>query len=603
MQYGLLPTEAAISFMFILIYIYTHKQKTKNAKTTMYKIFLYTSIIYAISIFTGIVLLKYFGKILLFTVFWRAQTIVLFLAWLSYYIYCLVTVYNIQDANLFKIIKSKVEFIIIAVILSIFTIIAMIPKYIALFDDIDANNIEIFTASSSKTILLIFIVSLISLLIRFIPNRNKISKEFIFSTIFGCFVCMATCVFHMFYHVNTFLPMALVIFAYNVYFHVENPDIILLEETKKMQKETNSSKDELDFLINIDSSVDESINEIQKYSQMTLMEEYNKENLSKDIEEILKNGNNILSKMNDVFELSKIDNKDKKIERRYEVKKLISEIYLYAKDYIKEKKLRLFINIDPNISSKLYGDYDKIYQSLTKIITSAIDDTKIGRITIGISSKKNGNIETILFKILDTSEGLNEEQKANAFSENGNPNIVLAKRNIESFGGKVWLESLYLMGNKYYIQFNQKIADHNIIGEIREFSVEEKQNEQKDYINKKVLIVDDDVKNAKLTKKILSKYNFDIQIISDGIKCINKIKSEEQFNIIFMDIMMPEMSGVETLKALKELEGYTLPPIVALTANAISGMKEQYLADGFDDYLAKPINKNELEIILSKHIK
>jgi hypothetical protein len=140
MQYGLLPTEAAISFMFILIYIYTHKQKTKNAKTTMYKIFLYTSFIYAISIFAGIVLLKYFGKILLFTVFWRTQAVILFIAWLSYYIYCLVTVYNIQDANLFKIIKSKVEFIIIAVILGVYTLIAMIPKYIALFDDIDANN-------------------------------------------------------------------------------------------------------------------------------------------------------------------------------------------------------------------------------------------------------------------------------------------------------------------------------------------------------------------------------------------------------------------------------------------------------------------------------
>ena len=111
------------------------------------------------------------------------------------------------------------------------------------------------------------------------------------------------------------------------------------------------------------------------------------------------------------------------------------------------------------------------------------------------------------------------------------------------------------------------------------------------------------MKNAKLTKKILSKYNFEVEIIDNGIKCINKIKSEEQYNMIFMDIMMPEMDGVETLKALKELEGYVLPPIIALTANAISGMKELYLSEGFDDYISKPINKNELEIILNKHIK
>lgn len=603
MQYGLLPTEAAISFMFILIFIYTHKHKFENAKTTMYKTFLYFAIIYGIAIFGGIVLLKYFGKTILFTIFWRAQAVVLFVAWVAFYIYCLVTVYDIKETNLFKILKSKKEFIVLSVILVIYTLIAMIPTYISLFDNIDPNNIEIFTADSSKTILIIFIVSLFSLLTRIIPNRKKLSKEFIFSTLFGCFVCMGTCVFHMFYHANTFLPMAFVIFAYMLYFYVENPDILLLNETKKLQNETNANKDELDFLINIDSSVDESIKEIQKFSTHTLTEDYNRENLSKDMDNIINNGNNILNKMNDVFELSKIDNKEKSIERKYELKKLISEIYLFAKENLENKKLKLFININPNISSKLYGDYDKIYQSITKILTTAINDTKIGRITISISSTKTGNIETILFKILDTSNGLNEEEKEKVFLDEGNANVVLAKKNIESLGGKVWLESLYLMGNKYYIQFNQKIADQTIIGEVKEFSVEEKHNETKDYKNKKALIVDDDIKNAKLTKKILSKYSFEVEIIDNGIKCINKIKSEEQYNVIFMDIMMPEMSGVETLKALKELEGYILPPIIALTANAISGMRELYLSEGFDDYIAKPINKNELEIILNKHIK
>lgn len=603
MQYGLLPTEAAISFMFILIYIYSHKQKFENAKTTMYKIFLNFSIIYGIAIFGGIVLLKYFGRTILFTIFWRGQAVVLFMAWVAFYIYCMVTVYDIKETNLIKIIKSRVEFIILTVILGIYTFIAMIPTYISLFDNIDPNNIEIFTADSSKTILIIFIISLVALLSRFIPHRKKLSKEFIFSSLFGCFVCMGTCVFHMFYHANTFLPMAFVIFAYMLYFYVENPDIILLNETKKFQKESNNNKDELDFLIKIDASVDESINEIQKYSSLTLKEEYNKENLVKDMDTIINHGNNVLSKMNDVFELSKVDNKDKSIERKYELKKLISEIYLFTKDNLNDKKLKLFVNINPNISSKLYGDYDKIYQSIIKIITTSIEETKIGRITISISSTKLGNNETILFKVADTSTGLKEEELSKVFSEEGNPNITLAKKNIESFGGKVWLESLYLMGNKYFIQFKQKIADQNPIGEIKEFNVEEKQNETKDYTNKKVLIVDDDIKNAKLTKKILSKYNFEVEIIDNGIKCINKIKSEEQYNMIFMDIMMPEMDGVETLKALKELEGYVLPPIIALTANAISGMKELYLSEGFDDYLSKPINKNELEIILNKYLE
>ena len=107
MQYCLLPTEAAIAFMFILIFIYNNKHKFESTQTTMYKIFLYSAITYSIGIFTGIVLLKYFGKILIFTIIWRLQAIVLFVAWISFYIYCLVTIYDIKETNIIKIIKSK----------------------------------------------------------------------------------------------------------------------------------------------------------------------------------------------------------------------------------------------------------------------------------------------------------------------------------------------------------------------------------------------------------------------------------------------------------------------------------------------------------------
>ena len=234
MQYGLLPTEAALSFMFILVYIYWHKQKFNNTRTKMYKIFLIFSILYGIAIFLGIVFLKYFGKVLIFTITWRAQAIFLFYSWISFYIYCMSTVYDIQETNILKIIKSRVEFIILCAILGVYTLMALIPTYVALFDNIDPNNIEIFTADSSKLILMIFIASLVSILTRFIPRWNKLSKKFMFAVLFGCFTCMATCVFHMFYHVNTFLPMAFVIFSYMLYFYAENPDIILLNETKNL---------------------------------------------------------------------------------------------------------------------------------------------------------------------------------------------------------------------------------------------------------------------------------------------------------------------------------------------------------------------------------
>ena len=103
--------------------------------------------------------------------------------------------------------------------------------------------------------------------------------------------------------------------------------------------------------------------------------------------------------------------------------------------------------------------------------------------------------------------------------------------------------------------------------------------------------------------KILRKYKFDVEVIDSGNECIRKIKLEEKFDLIFMDIMMGEVNGIETLKSLRELQDYNLPPIVALTANALSGMKDEYLSNGFDDYLEKPLTVDELKRVFSKFFK
>ena len=109
--------------------------------------------------------------------------------------------------------------------------------------------------------------------------------------------------------------------------------------------------------------------------------------------------------------------------------------------------------------------------------------------------------------------------------------------------------------------------------------------------------------NIKVAKRLIEKYKFQIDSVTSGKECINKIKDDEKFDVIFMDHMMPEMDGIETLHVLKRLEGYTIPPVVALTANAIAGMKEMYLNEGFNDYLSKPINVNELDRVINKLFK
>ena len=150
----------------------------------------------------------------------------------------------------------------------------------------------------------------------------------------------------------------------------------------------------------------------------------------------------------------------------------------------------------------------------------------------------------------------------------------------------------------------KKIADSTPIGNL--LISGSAKNDDKTYIdcsNYSVLIVDDNMLNLKVAQKLLSKYGFNITTVLSGKECIDSIKIGEKYDIIFLDHMMPGMDGIEVLHILRGLEDFKLPPIVALTANAITGMREMYLNEGFDEYLSKPININELDKLINKYFK
>ena len=119
--------------------------------------------------------------------------------------------------------------------------------------------------------------------------------------------------------------------------------------------------------------------------------------------------------------------------------------------------------------------------------------------------------------------------------------------------------------------------------------------------NKKVLLVDDNKINLKVAEKLLDSYGIEVESVESGFACLEKVNEGNKYNLIMLDDMMPKMSGVETLKKLKDIPGFDIKTI-ALTANALTGMREKYLSDGFDDYLAKPINKDELNKIINKYL-
>lgn len=161
-------------------------------------------------------------------------------------------------------------------------------------------------------------------------------------------------------------------------------------------------------------------------------------------------------------------------------------------------------------------------------------------------------------------------------------------------GGKIIVQSIYGKGSKFTIVLDQRVEEV----EQKEETVEVQEKEI-DLKGKKILVVDDNNLNLKVASKVLEKYNPTIEVADNGFKVIDKIKNNEKFDLILLDDMMPKLSGVETFKELKKIEGFNIP-VIALTANAISGMREKYMDQGFADYLSKPINKVDLETVLRK---
>ena len=163
---------------------------------------------------------------------------------------------------------------------------------------------------------------------------------------------------------------------------------------------------------------------------------------------------------------------------------------------------------------------------------------------------------------------------------------------------KIVVDSVYGEGSKFTVAIDQRIVENPTIA----LEEEKNNNIELDITDKRILVVDDNKINLKGATRLLKDYNATIDEASSGFECIDKINNGEKYDLILLDDMMPKMSGVETLHKLKQIEEFDITT-VALTANAISGMKEKYLSEGFDDYLSKPIDKIELSNILMKFLQ
>lgn len=589
-----------ISFIYLILVmiIYFSKKKINTSENKVYSILLTVTLLGVVIDFSS-VYMAFSGLHNSFFGFVNRLYLVYLLTWIS-----LLTSYSFIISLSKKAAKKGTSFIkIIYIPMAIFLL------FYPLAYTVEGN--EFFThglsANAMYGLSTIYVIVMIICLLSNIKNlKQKKYVPIIFYIFIGTFITL----------IQLFNPSILIITAMEafvtilMYFTIENPDLKMIEElniARDQADKANNAKSE--FLSNMSHEIRTPLNAIVGFSQA--LEEENLPDEAKDeVKDIIMASQSLLEIVNGILDISKIEaNKLEIVNAEYDFNKVLEELVALTRARMGDKPLQFKTSFDPTIPTVLYGDHTRIKQIILNLLTNAVKYTKEGYINFKVDSVIKEDVCRLIISVEDSGIGIKEENINKLFSkferfdleknitiEGTGLGLAITKKLVDLMNGKIVVQSTYGEGSRFTVAIDQKIVKTPTI------TIKD-QNEQKevkafDVSGKRILVVDDNKLNLKVAARLLKEYNVEIETIDSGFECIEKIKAGQTYDLILMDDMMPKMTGTETIAKLKQIEGYNIPTI-ALTANAISGMKEKYMKAGFDGYLSKPTDKLELNRIIN----
>ena len=607
MDYLIMLSFAQLIYTFLLSIVFFSKERINKKENNIYSYLL----IETVALLSFGIILYFMMKSSSYTMKMIMNKLYLFFNLLWTYLFTLYILSTLYSEKLFNSKSSTIRNILIGFFQ--FILIMVLPLNFTINDN---GAMFAYGISTIVTYFLSFIYVII--LIYVLLSKIKFAKQSKYIPLYLFFVLGTFCTIIQAINPTLFLVVPLeALLTAVMYFTIENPDAKMIEQLNKARDEAvKANQAKTDFLSSMSHEIRTPLNAICGFSNSLLENDGVSSEAKDDVKNIIMASDTLLELVNGILDISKIEaNKLEIIDTVYSFKKMYEELILLTKARIGEKPIEFKHSYDESIPEFLYGDGVRVKQIIINLLTNSAKYTKDGYIDFRINSIQKNNIIRLIISVEDSGIGIKKESIDKLFTkferlgvekqtttEGTGLGLAITKKLVEMMGGKIVVQSIYGKGSIFTISLDQRMLTNEELTKVmKEKETEEKTDEIIDASGKNILVVDDNMLNLKVAERLLKAYKCNITLVSSGSECLDKV-SNNKYDLILLDDMMPRMSGTETLQKLKEIETFNTP-VVALTANAITGMKEEYINRGFNDYLSKPIIKEDLNRVMKKYLK